>query len=109
MYDKDLVDSLPPKVMALYFSMEQHPHVLALNHFDKDDTTFVEITFAHYSDIIKVYMNVDTHVGEVAVWYTDGDEELKGVITLKSLVALFNKLPHVDNFMEDLGTSSTRH
>ncbi len=109
MYDKELVNSLPEEVLNIFFRLERYHHIMSLSALEKDKETYVEVVFTHYVEVMRVYLKVNTLLGEVNNVFGEDDEETIGVITLDKLEELLSKLPHVCDYLEDVGKESILH
>ena len=93
------------ETLVVYSQFISNPHCHLVQMSSDDDVEVVSVGFMHYGVDFMVHFDTSTSVGEVWSLAEDYADEGKtgyvpyGMIEVDQLVALLDKLPHIDNFL----------
>lgn len=95
------------ETLVTYLMFNENPHVHSIEMVEEDDEEMVHLGFSHYTDDMIAYFVTGKDVGEVHIAGTTlndfGGYTLYGLITREKLFTLLESIPHIDNYLFDVG------
>jgi hypothetical protein len=97
--------------LSIYNLFSSQPHCIDIIMYREEEEDFdnVLVTFQHYNDQFEVVFNTTTEVGVLSLLpeLKEYPEEIEaspvfyGSITVTKLLSLFDRLPHLLDYVED--------
>lgn len=95
------------ETLVTYLMFRDSPHITLIDMVEEEGEEMVQVGFNHYSDDMLAYFVTGRDVGELMIAGTTlndfGGYTPYGLITREKLFILLESLPHINNYLFEVG------